>query len=242
METHSSGEDFKSLSVLHEDNHCIVVNKRPSDIVQGDKTGDEPLSEVVKRYLKEKYNKPGNVFCGVVHRLDRPTSGVLLFARTSKGLSRLNDQFRDKRTTKIYWAVVENIPAKPQATLTHYLRRVEKQNKSYVADEGAKDAKKAVLQYRHLLSSERYHLLEVTLETGRHHQIRCQLSLIGCPIKGDLKYGAKRSNPDGSIHLHARELSFFHPTGNELIHCTAPVPDEALWQYFEQEFKAGNTL
>lgn len=239
--SHLNGQ-FSALEVLHEDNHCIVVNKRPSDIVQGDKTGDEPLSERVKAYLKEKYNKPGNVFCGVVHRLDRPTSGVLLFARTSKGLSRLNDQFRDKQTKKVYWAVVENRPEKDEATLTHFLRRVEKQNKSYVAEEGAKDVKKAVLHYRVICSSDRYHLLEVELETGRHHQIRCQLASIGCPIKGDLKYGAKRSNPDGSIHLHARTLSFSHPTSGERITCVAPVPDETLWKFFEQECKSADAM
>ena len=238
MEKVQGTEQSRKLIVLHEDNHCIVVNKRPSDIVQGDKTGDVPLSETVKSYLKKKYNKPGNVFCGVVHRLDRPTSGVLLFARTSKGLSRLNDQFRDKSTKKIYWAVVEKCPVPKEGTLVNYLRRVEKQNKSFVVEEGAKDAKKAILHYRLRHSSDRYYLLEVELETGRHHQIRCQLSSIGCPIKGDLKYGAKRSNPDGSIHLHARELSFKHPTSDELITCTAPVPEEVLWQYFEKELQS----
>jgi 23S rRNA pseudouridine1911/1915/1917 synthase len=242
MHSSSSDPNLPALEVLHEDNHCIVVNKRPSDIVQGDKTGDEPLSERIKTYLKTKYNKPGNVFCGVVHRLDRPTSGALLFARTSKGLSRLNDQFRDKRTRKVYWAVVENMPQKEQDTLTHYLRKVEKQNKSFLCEAGARNAKKAVLHYRLLGSSSHYHLLEVELETGRHHQIRCQLAAIGCPIKGDLKYGAKRSNPDGSIHLHARALSFYHPTGGELIRCVAPVPDESLWQFFQQECKAEETM
>lgn len=222
------------LRVLHEDNHTIVVNKRSSDIVQGDKTGDEPLVERVKAYLKEKYNKPGNVFCGVVHRLDRPTSGALLFARTSKALPRLNEQFRDKSTRKIYWAVVEQKPEIEQGTLVHYLRRNEKQNKSYASDHETQNSKKAILNYKLVASSDNYHLLEIELETGRHHQIRCQLSAIGCCIKGDLKYGAKRSNKDGSIHLHARELEFDHPTTKERIKVVAPVPNESLWQHFSK--------
>lgn len=224
----------KDLQVLHEDNHTIVVNKRPSDIVQGDKTGDEPLSEAIKEYLKEKYNKPGNVFCGVVHRLDRPTSGALVFARTSKALSRLNEQFRNKNTRKVYWAAVEQMPPKKEDTLTHFLKKNEKQNKSYASNTESNGAKKAVLHYKWLASSEKYHLLEIELETGRHHQIRCQLATIGCVIKGDLKYGAKRSNPDGSIHLHARQLEFEHPTTKELIKITAPVPQEPLWEFFEK--------
>lgn len=221
--------------VLFEDNHTIVVNKRPSDIVQGDKTGDEPMSEAIKLYLKEKYNKPGNVFCGVVHRLDRPTSGALVFARTSKALTRLNEQFRDKKTKKIYWAVVETKPAKTEGTLTHFLKKNEQQNKSYASANETNGSKKAVLHYKWLLSSDRYHLLEVELETGRHHQIRCQLATIGCIIKGDLKYGSKRSNPDGSIHLHARMLEFEHPTTKEWIKVTAPVPKEPLWEFFEKK-------
>lgn len=222
------------IEVLHTDNHSIVINKRPGDIVQGDKTGDEPLSEKVKQYIGETFNKPGNVFCGVVHRLDRPTSGAIVFARTSKGLSRLNEQFRGKSTKKVYWAVVEGMPEKKEATLTHYLKRNEKQNKSYASDKESEDSKKAVLHYKWLQSSDKYHLLEVTLETGRHHQIRCQLSKIGCIIKGDLKYGAKRSNKDGSIHLHARELEYDHPTSKERVKVIAPVPQEPLWQFFEQ--------
>ena len=223
-----------SIEVLHTDNHSIVVNKCAGDIVQGDKTGDEPLSELVKKYIAKKFNKPGNVFCGVVHRLDRPTSGAIVFARTSKGLSRLNEQFRDKTTRKVYWAVVETMPKEKQGVLTHYLKRNEKQNKSYASDKETHDSKKAVLQYRWIQSSDKYHLLEVELETGRHHQIRCQLAKIGCVIKGDLKYGAKRSNKDGSIHLHARQLEYDHPTSKERVKVIAPVPKESLWQFFEK--------
>jgi 23S rRNA pseudouridine1911/1915/1917 synthase len=224
-----------SIQVLHIDNHTIVVNKQPSDIVQGDKTGDETLAEKVKQYLKIEFNKEGNVFCGVVHRLDRPTSGALVFARTSKGLSRLNEQFRDKSTRKVYWAVVEKAPDQKTGRLEHYLKKNEKQNKSYAHNSEIAGSKKAVLSYTLMKSSDKYHLLEVELETGRHHQIRCQLATIGCIIKGDLKYGAKRSNKDGSIHLHARHLEFNHPTTKELISVTAPVPNEPLWQYFEKE-------
>ena len=230
--------DNREIEILHEDNHTIVVNKRPSDIVQGDKTGDEPLSEKIKHYLKVKYNKPGNVFCGVVHRLDRPTSGALLFARTSKALSRLNEQFRQKDTRKIYWAVVEKMPAEKEGTLVHYLKKNQKQNKSYAYDKEIAESKKAVLHYKWLASSDKYHLLEIELETGRHHQIRCQLATIDCVIKGDLKYGAKRSNKDGSIHLHARVLEFTHPTTKELIKVTAPVPEEPLWEWFEEHITA----
>ena len=223
-----------AIEVLYEDNHVIVVNKKPSDIVQGDKTGDETLPDKIKTFLKEKYDKPGNVFCGVVHRLDRPTSGAVVFAKTSKALSRLNEQFRGKETNKIYWAVVENKPQKNTGHLENYLRKNEKQNKSYVVQNEGKEVKKALLDYRLLISSDKYHLLEVSLETGRHHQIRTQLSHIGCFIKGDLKYGAKRSNPDGSIHLHARILSFIHPTSKEEITIVAPVPEDSLWKWFEQ--------
>lgn len=224
-----------SLAILHEDNHTIVINKRPSDIVQGDKTGDETLPDKIKTYLKEKYDKPGNVFCGVVHRLDRPTSGAVVFARTSKALERLNKQFRDKETNKIYWAIVESKPPKNTDRLVHWLKKNEKQNKSYVVD-GSKsnDAKEAILTYQLLKSSDNYFLLEISLETGRHHQIRCQLATIGCIIKGDVKYGARRANKDASIHLHARSLTFNHPTTQEEIKVIAPVPDEALWKFFEQ--------
>lgn len=226
---------MEALEVLHEDNHTIVINKRSGDIVQGDKTGDEPVSERIKRYLKEKYNKPGNVFCGVVHRLDRPTTGALLFARTSKALSRLNDQFRTKDVEKIYWAVVENMPPKESDTLLHYLQRNEKQNKSYAHLKEVPNSKKAILHYTLIAKSDNYFLLEIKLETGRHHQIRSQLSSIGCCIKGDLKYGAKRSNKDGSIHLHARRLSFDHPTTKERIVVEAPVPADKLWQEISEK-------
>lgn len=225
----------ESLDVLHEDNHTIVLNKKPSEIVQGDKTGDEPMPDRIKRYLKEKYDKPGNVFCGVVHRLDRPTSGAIVFARTSKALERLNKQFRDKETNKIYWAVVETKPPKNQDRLVNWLKKNEKQNKSYVVDGSKeKESKEAILTYRLVNSSDKYYLLEITLETGRHHQIRCQLANIGCIIKGDLKYGAKRSNKDGSIHLHARSLMFIHPTSQEEINVVAPVPNDPLWKFFEK--------
>jgi 23S rRNA pseudouridine1911/1915/1917 synthase len=222
------------LNVLYEDNHVIVINKSASDIVQGDKTGDETLPDKIKSYLKVKYDKPGNVFCGVVHRLDRPTSGAVVFARTSKALERLNAQFRDKETNKTYWAIVESKPEKEEATLVHYLKKNEKQNKSYATLHEVPGSKKAVLHYKLIDSSDRYYLLEVKLETGRHHQIRAQLSSIGCVIKGDLKYGAKRPNSDGSIGLHARELEFDHPTTKEVIKITAPVPNDPLWQHFEK--------
>lgn len=219
-----------ALDILFEDNHVIVINKRASDIVQGDKTGDETLPDKIKAYLKVKYDKPGNVFCGVVHRLDRPTSGAVVFARTSKALERLNAQFRDKETNKVYWAIVEQRPEQDKGTLVHYLKKNEKQNKSYATATEVQGSKKAILHYQWLRSSERYHLLEIHLETGRHHQIRCQLAQMGCIIKGDLKYGAKRPNTDGSISLHARELSFTHPTSKESIHIVAPTPVDSLWE------------
>jgi 23S rRNA pseudouridine1911/1915/1917 synthase len=200
--------------------------------VQGDKTGDKPLSEVIKEYLKEKYHKPGNVFCGVTHRLDRPTSGVVVFAKTSKALSRLNEIFRNGEVDKTYWAVVKNKPEKEEDRLTHYLVKNEKNNKSTAFDSEKPHTKKAVLHYKLISTSEKYYLLEIDLETGRHHQIRCQLAKIGSPIKGDLKYGAERSNPDGSISLHARTISFIHPVSKERIEVTAPVPDENLWNSF----------
>jgi 23S rRNA pseudouridine1911/1915/1917 synthase len=224
----------KYPDVLHEDNHTIVVNKRSGDIVQGDKTGDEPLSEQIKRFLKRKYNKQGNIFCGVVHRLDRPTTGALVFAKTSKAIGRLNTQFREKETHKIYWAVVEQMPKNKEGRLTHFLKKNEKQNKSYASDTETTGSKSAILEYKWLASSDKYHLLEVILETGRHHQIRCQLGTIGCIIKGDLKYGAKRSNKDGSICLHARSLTYVHPTTQEEINVIAPVPDDPLWKFFEK--------
>ncbi|MFM7667960.1 MAG: RluA family pseudouridine synthase [Bacteroidota bacterium] len=223
-----------SLEILYEDNHVIVINKKASDIVQGDKTGDVTLPDRIKAYLKEKYNKPGNVFCGVVHRLDRPTSGAVIFARTSKALERLNKQFRDKETNKVYWAIVEQKPEKNSDRLVHFLRKNENQNKSYVCDKNAFGAKEAILTYNFLKSSDNYHLLEIELETGRHHQIRVQLATISCTIKGDLKYGSKRSNQDGSICLHARKISFIHPTSKEQIEITAPVPDNPLWNFFQK--------
>lgn len=223
------------LQILYEDNHVIVINKKASDIVQGDKTGDETMPDQIKEYLKVKYEKPGNVFCGVVHRLDRPTSGAVVFARTSKALERLNAQFRDKETNKIYWAIVETKPVKSEDTLVHFLKKNEKQNKSYASHTETPGSKKAILHYKLIASSDKYYLLEVRLETGRHHQIRVQLSTIGCLIKGDVKYGARRANPDASISLHARYLDFIHPTSKEVIKITAPVPNDALWNFFEKK-------
>ena len=219
------------MTVLYEDNHIIAVNKTCNEIVQGDKTGDTPLSDIVKAYIKEKYNKPGEVFLGVPHRLDRPTSGVVLFARTSKALTRLNEMFKShEQIKKTYWAIVQGCPKQPEARLENWLIRNEAQNKSYIAKPGTKDAKQAVLSYKILVRGENYTLLEVNLETGRHHQIRCQLAAIGCPVKGDLKYGAKRSNPDGGICLHARQIEFIHPIKKEPVCIIAPVPEDSLWQ------------
>ncbi len=221
------------MTVLYEDNHIIIVNKASSEIVQGDKTGDKPLSEMVKEYLKEKYNKPGNVFCGVTHRLDRPTSGIVVFAKTSKVLPRLNKMFKDDEVEKVYWAIVQNRPTNDTGTLTHYLIKDEKRNKSSAYHTEKPNTKKALLHYSLIDQSDNYYLLEVKLETGRHHQIRVQLASIGCPVKGDLKYGAKRSNRDGSISLHARGISFIHPVSQNKIDITAPVPDDNLWKAFE---------
>ena len=221
------------MTVAYEDNHIIIVNKTASEIVQGDKTGDTPLAETVKQYLKEKYQKPGNVFLGVIHRLDRPVSGLVVFAKTGKALSRLNEMFRNGEVQKTYWAIVKKAPDLPEGTLTHYLLRNERQNKSYAYDREKPGSKKAVLHYRLIGRSQNYFLLEVRLETGRHHQIRCQLAKIGCPIKGDLKYGAPRSNPDGSISLHARSVSFVHPVSKKQIEVEAPVPQDSLWQRFQ---------
>lgn len=221
--------DKNNLQVLYEDNHIIVINKRPGDIVQGDKTGDKPLSEVVKEYIAEKYNKPGNVYLGVVHRLDRPTSGIVVFARTSKALPRLNKLFASKEAKKKYWAIVKKAPSKTNATLIHWLRRNPKQNKSYAHDKEVADSKKAILDYAIIKRLDNYTLLEIDLHTGRHHQIRAQLSTIGSVIKGDLKYGADRSNKDGSIHLHARELTLIHPVKKEELTIVAPPPVDPLW-------------
>ena len=221
------------MIVVYEDNHIIVVNKTSSEIVQGVKTCDTPLSEMVKQYLKEKYNKPGNVFIGVTHRLDRPVSGLVVFAKTSKALPRLNEMFRNGEVKKTYWAIVKECPKETEGELVHYLVRNEKQNKSYAYDKEVKISKKAVLHYKLIGHSQNYYLLEVDLKTGRHHQIRCQLAKMGCPIKGDLKYGSPRSNPDGSICLHARTVQFVHPVSKEMIRLTAPVPEGNLWNGFE---------
>ena len=222
-----------SSRILYEDNHIIVINKLPSEIVQGDKTGDMPLSDLVKVYIAEKYNKPGNVFLGVVHRVDRPVSGAVIFARTSKALARLNEMLKKRELKKRYWAVVKNKPVEKEGMLVNALKKNEKQNKSYVVEEGTAGSKNAELYYKLIAQSQRYYLLEVELITGRHHQVRAQLSAIGCPIKGDLKYGFDRSNKDASIHLHARELSFLHPVKKREIKLTAPVPDDELWKVFQ---------
>ena len=219
----------QNLQILYEDNHLIAVNKRPGDIVQGDKTGDKPLSEIVKQYIKEKYNKPGNVYLGVAHRLDRPTSGIVVFAKSSKALPRLNKLFAEKEAKKTYWAIVKNTPPKTHDTLTHWLKRNTKQNKSYANKKEVPDSKKAVMDYEIIKKLDNYFLLEIDLKTGRHHQIRSQLTAIGCPIKGDLKYGFDRSNKDGSIHLHARKLMFIHPVKKEKLELIAPPPNDSVW-------------
>ena len=218
------------MGIVYEDNHLIIVYKHSGEIVQGDKTGDVPLSEDVKCYLKEKYQKPGNVFLGVVHRLDRPVAGLVVFAKTSKALTRLNKMFRDGEVHKTYWAITKNLPPQPEGTLTHWLVRNEKQNKSYAYDHEVPHSKKAILKYRLIGQSDHYCLLEVNLMTGRHHQIRCQLAHMGCPIKGDLKYGAQRSNPDGSICLLAHHVEFVHPVSKQLISLDSPLPEDKLWQ------------
>ena len=223
---HSTKEN---LQVLFEDNHIVIVNKRSGDITQGDKTGDKPLSDVVKEYIKKKYDKAGNVFLGVVHRLDRPTSGVIIFARTSKALERLNKMLRDKIINKTYWAVIKNHPEKEKNTLINYLKKNPKNNKSSVYTKEITDSKKAILHYNVIKKLDNYSLVEIDLETGRHHQIRAQLSFIGFPIKGDLKYGFNRSNKDGSIHLHARKIEFVHPVTKEQISIIAPTPKEVIW-------------
>ncbi|MFS4481602.1 RluA family pseudouridine synthase [Hyunsoonleella sp. 2307UL5-6] len=218
-----------NLQVLYEDNHIIIINKRAGDIVQGDKTGDTPLSDVVKQYIKHKYNKPGNVYLGTVHRLDRPTSGIVMFAKTSKALPRLNKLFLSKAIKKTYWAVVKQAPPKPQDTLVHWLKKNPKNNKSYAHSKEIKESKQAILHYKTIETLDNYLLLEVNLETGRHHQIRTQLATVGSPIKGDLKYGFSRSNKDASIHLHARHIAFIHPVKKEEITVTAPPPDDPIW-------------
>ncbi len=223
------------MKVIYEDNHLIAVNKSCGEIVQGDKTGDQPLSESLKIWLKEKYNKPGNVFVGVTHRLDRPVSGIVLFAKTSKALARLNDMFRTGAIKKTYWAIVKRCPSKPEGELTHWLVRNEKQNKSYAYDTEQPNSKKAILHYKLIARSENYFLLEIDLKTGRHHQIRCQLAKMGCPIKGDLKYGFERSNKDGGISLHARSAAFTHPVSKQEITIVAPVPNDPLWKALATE-------
>ena len=218
------------MKVVYEDNHVIIVHKESGEIVQGDKTGDKPLSETVKDYIRDKYHKPGNVFLGVVHRLDRPVAGLVVFARTSKSLSRLNEMFRNGVVHKTYWAITKNAPAEPEGTLVNWIVRNEKQNKSYVYDKEVPNAKRAELKYRVIAHTENYHLIEVNLLTGRHHQIRCQLAHMGCVIKGDLKYGAPRSNPDGSISLLSHEVTFIHPVSKMEIKAESLIPDDRLWR------------
>lgn len=223
-----------NLEILYEDNHLIAVNKTGSDLVQGDQTGDEPLSDKVKEYIKEKYKKPGDVFLGVVHRLDRPVTGVVMFARTSKALTRMNQMFQDKEVKKTYWAIVKELPQEEEGTLRHFILKDSIKNKSYAFPKMRLGAKEAILTYRHISSAAKYHLLEVDLQTGRHHQIRCQLAKIGSPIRGDLKYGFARSNADGGISLHARRISFIHPIKQEPVEIIAPVPtNDNLWREFE---------
>jgi 23S rRNA pseudouridine1911/1915/1917 synthase len=221
-----------NIEVLYEDNHIIVVNKRPSDIVQGDKTGDAPLSDFVKEYVKEKYNKPGEVFIGTVHRIDRPVSGVVIFARTSKALARMNKMFQTKEIQKTYWAVVKNMPPTEEGNLVHYLKKNEAKNMSTAFDKEVPEAKRSELNYKLIASSNTFHLLEINPITGRHHQIRVQLAKIGCPIKGDVKYGFNRGNTDASIHLHARQIEFTHPVKLEKMCIVAPPPNESLWKAF----------
>lgn len=221
--------------ILHEDNHLMVMNKQPGELVQGDKTNDETLADRVKAYIKHRNKKPGNVYLGIPHRLDRPVSGVVIYTKTSKALSRISDKFRTKSIEKTYWAVVEKPPTQKKGTLRDFLKKNEKQNKSYVVGEDESGAKLAVLHYEWLLSSDRYHLIEVQLETGRHHQIRAQLANMGCIIKGDLKYGARRSNKDASIHLHSRAARFDHPVSDGQVQVTAACPEDPIWQFFEQQ-------
>lgn len=223
-----------SLEVIYEDNHLIAVNKNAGDITQGDKTGDETLPDKLKSWLAHKYKKEGNVYVGVIHRLDRPTSGVIVFSKTSKALPRMNKLFKTQEVRKIYWAIVENKPKNPKGSLVDYLKKNEKQNKSYVVEKGTKDAKEAIMDYELIGESDRYFLLEVNIQTGRHHQIRAQLANIGCTIKGDLKYGSKSSNKNGGISLHARSVKFIHPVRGEEVSIVAKVPDDNLWKFFEE--------
>jgi 23S rRNA pseudouridine1911/1915/1917 synthase len=219
--------------ILYEDNHIIAVYKKSSDIVQGDKSGDESLDNQVKKYIEKKYNKPGDAFLGVVHRLDRPVSGVVIFARTSKALVRLNEIFKTRQVKKTYWAIVKERPPEDEASISHFIKKIESQNKSYTYETEVKGSKAASLTYKILGRSERYYLLEIELHSGRHHQIRAQLSAIGCPVKGDLKYGFPRSNDDGSISLLAREITFIHPVKKESITITAHLPEGDIWKAFK---------
>ena len=222
--------NYHNLQVLFEDNHLIIINKRPGDIIQGDKTKDTPLVEIVKEYIKVKYNKPGNVYLGVIHRIDRPTSGIVVFAKTSKALSRMNAMLKNQEVNKLYWAITQNKPENKTGKLIHWLRKNPKNNKSTHFSKETNNAKKAVLNYRILKTLENYYLLEIKMQSGRHHQIRCQLQAIGCPIKGDIKYGSKRTNKDGSIDLHALNVKFIHPISKEQIDITAPLRDQKIWQ------------
>lgn len=226
-----------NINILYEDNHIIIVNKFASDIVQKDKTGDITLADKVKSYIKEKYNKPGDVFLGITHRIDRPTSGIVVFARTSKSLTRLNNMFKQNEIHKTYWAIVEKSPENKNGQLKNYLKKNESNNKSYIVKQDYIGSKLAILNYKLINKSENYYLLEVKIETGRHHQIRAQLANINCIIKGDVKYGAKRANIDKSISLHAREIEFIHPVSNEAIHIIAPVPNDSLWNFFDKNIK-----
>lgn len=236
INTQGSTTHLSEGNILFEDNHLIVINKLPSQIVQGDKTGDKPLSDLVKDYIKVKYKKSGEVFLGVVHRLDRPVSGAVIFARTSKSLTRTNTLIKNREIKKTYWAVVKNRPPKESDTLVHFLRRDEARNKSFLTGENTKNSQQASLTYKLIGSSDNYYLLEIDLQTGRHHQIRTQMAGIGCPIKGDLKYGYPRSNSDGSIHLHARKLNFIHPVTLKPVSIIAATPNDSVWSYFEQNF------
>ena len=222
--------NFRNLDILFEDNHLIIINKKPGDIVQKDKTNDISLLEIVKEYLKRKYNKPGNVYLGLIHRIDRPTSGLVMFAKTSKALSRMNNMLKGKMIVKTYWAITKNKPEKESSQLVHWLKKNEKKNKSTHFSRETKNAKKAILDYKIIKELENYFLLEILMGSGRHHQIRCQLQAIGCPIKGDLKYGAKRSNSDGSIDLHAKHLKFMHPVTKKEVNLNAPVRENKIWQ------------
>lgn len=221
------------MEILYEDNHLIAINKQVADIVQKDKTGDLALEDSIKAYIKEKYQKPGEVFLGVTHRIDRPVSGVVLFARTSKALERINVMFQEKKVEKVYWAIVKEKPPQNEATLVHFIKRDQGKNKAYAFDKEVSGSKKAITKYRIAGASDNFYLLEVTIETGRHHQIRCQLAKIGCPIRGDLKYGFARSNPDGGISLHAKSIRFKHPVKNEEVFIEAPLPHDSLWNYFK---------